>query len=102
MVSIDSILISKAENQVMKAVEVTGVVDEQGNLSLDNPIPESAHGAVRVIILYTESAIGIEQSPDPDDTSVEEVKASLRRALEQATSGQRLPLSQMWDGIDNE
>jgi plasmid maintenance system antidote protein VapI len=32
----------------------------------------------------------------------EDVKASLRRALEQATSGQRLPLSQMWDGIDNE
>ncbi len=32
----------------------------------------------------------------------EDVKASLRRSLEQATSGQRLPLSQMWDGIDNE
>jgi plasmid maintenance system antidote protein VapI len=31
-----------------------------------------------------------------------DIKASLRRALEQATSGQRLPLSQMWDGIDNE
>jgi addiction module HigA family antidote len=31
-----------------------------------------------------------------------DVKASLRRALEQAVAGQRLPLSQMWDGIDNE
>lgn len=31
-----------------------------------------------------------------------DVKASLRRALEQATSGQRLLLSQMWDGIDSE
>jgi hypothetical protein len=91
---------SKAENQVMKAVEVTGVVDEQGNLSLDSPIPETAHGAVRVIILYAESMEGTEQSPD--DTSVEDVKASLRRALDQAISGQRLPLSQMWDGIDNE
>jgi addiction module HigA family antidote len=31
-----------------------------------------------------------------------DIRASLRRALEQATLGQRLPLSQMWDGIDNE
>jgi addiction module HigA family antidote len=31
-----------------------------------------------------------------------DIKASLRRALEQAVSGQRLSLSQMWDGIDNE
>jgi N-acyl-D-aspartate/D-glutamate deacylase len=84
----------------MKAVEVTGVVDEQGNLSLDTPIPDNPHGAVRVIILYAESRQGTEQNPD--DTSVEDVKASLRRALAQGASGQRLPLSQMWDGIDNE
>lgn len=36
---------------------------------------------------------------DPDDTTVEEVKASLRKALQQASSGRRLPLSQMWEDI---
>ncbi len=39
---------------------------------------------------------------DPDDTSVEDIKASLRRALQEATSGQRISLSQMWEGIDTE
>lgn len=82
----------------MKAIEVTGIVDEQGNLSLNQPIPGAAHGQVRIIILYPESAE--EQVHDPDNTSTEEVKASLKRALQQATSGQRLPLSQMWEGID--
>jgi hypothetical protein len=82
----------------MKAVEVTGVVDEAGHLSLHEPVPSMAQGTVRVIILYPEQTEASEQ--DPDDTSVEDVKASLRRALQEATSGQRIPLSQMWDGID--
>lgn len=84
----------------MRAIEVTGVVDEQGNLSLSEPVPLTAQGLVRVIILYPEQTEESEQ--DPDDTSVEDIKASLRRALEQATSGQRIPLSQMWEGIDAE
>lgn len=84
----------------MRAVEVTGVVDEQGNLSLNEPVPLIAQGVVRVIILYPEQTEESEQ--DPDDTSVENIKASLRRALQQATSGQRIPLSQMWEGIDAE
>ncbi|MFN6527357.1 hypothetical protein [Nostoc sp. ChiSLP03a] len=39
---------------------------------------------------------------DPDDTPVEEIKASLRRALQQAKTGQHLPLSQMLERIDAE
>lgn len=84
----------------MKAVEVTGVVDEQGNLSLHSPVPAFAHGDVRVIILYPESTE--EAEDDPDDTSIEEIKASLRRALHQAKTGQRIPLAQMWEEIDAE
>ncbi|MBW4551788.1 MAG: hypothetical protein KME35_11860 [Aphanocapsa sp. GSE-SYN-MK-11-07L] len=84
----------------MRAVEVTGAVDEQGNLSLSEPVPLIAQGAVRVIILFSEQKEEFEQ--DPDDTSVEDIKASLQRALQQATSGQRIPLSQMWEGIDAE
>jgi hypothetical protein len=37
---------------------------------------------------------------DLDDTPPEEVKASLRRALQESKSGQRIPVAQMWDGID--
>jgi hypothetical protein len=84
----------------MRAIEVTGVVDEHGNLSLNEPMPEVAPGEVRIIILYPDQPEATEH--DPDDTPVEEVKASLRRALQQAVSGQRIPLDQMWEGIDAE
>jgi hypothetical protein len=84
----------------MKAIEVTGIVDEQGNLSLNQPVLDAAPGEVRVIILYPDQPQTPEQ--DSDDTPVEEIKASLRRALQQATSGQRIPLDQMWEGIDAE
>ncbi|MDS3862310.1 hypothetical protein RIF25_16035 [Thermosynechococcaceae cyanobacterium BACA0444] len=63
-------------------------------------MPVMTQGAVRVIILYPEQTEDLEQ--DADDTSVEAIKASLRRALQQATTGQRIPLSQMWEGIDAE
>jgi virulence-associated protein VagC len=80
----------------MKAIELTGTVDDRGNLSLDEPIQVSANSRVRVIILCSEESLKI----DPDDTPIEEVKASLRRALEEAKSEQRIPISQMWESID--
>jgi hypothetical protein len=82
----------------MKAIELTGTVDDRGNLSLDEPILVSANSRVRVIILCSEESIEI----DPDDTPIEEVKASLSRALQEAKSGQRIPISQMWESIDLE
>ncbi|MEM1172408.1 MAG: hypothetical protein AAGJ08_25850 [Cyanobacteria bacterium P01_H01_bin.35] len=84
----------------MKAIEVTGTLDEKGQLFLDQPIENSTPAKVRVILLFPEITEEIE--PDPDDTPVAEIKASLRRALQQAKSGQRIPLSEMWEGIDVE
>jgi hypothetical protein len=80
----------------MKAIELTGTVDDQGNLALDEPVLVSANSRVRVIILCSEEAIEV----NSDDTPIEEVKASLRRALQEAKSGQRIPISQMWKSID--
>ncbi len=80
----------------MKAIELTGTVDDRGNLALDEPVLVSANSRVRVIILCSEEASEV----DADDTPIEEVKASLRRALQEAKSGQRIPLSQMWESLD--
>lgn len=80
----------------MKAIELTGTVDDRGNLALDEPVLVSANSRVRVIILCSEEPTEV----DPDDTSIEDVKASLRRALQEAKSGQRIPISQMWESID--
>ena len=84
----------------MKTIEVTGTLDEKGQLSLDYPIKNLPPSRVRVIVLYPE--VNEEVETDPDDTPIAEVKASLRRALKQAKSGQRIPLSEMWEGIDVE
>jgi len=85
----------------MKAIEVTGKIDQEGNLILDKPIQGNTYPhQVRVIVLVPEEAEA--EEIDPDDTPIEEIKASLRRALHQAKTGQRLPLSQMWEGIDAE
>ncbi|RCJ40534.1 hypothetical protein A6769_04040 [Nostoc punctiforme NIES-2108] len=85
----------------MKASEVTGRIDSQGNLVLDEPIQGNTYPhQVRVIVLVPEQAEAEEL--DPDDTPVEEIKASLRRALQQAKAGQTRPISELWDRIDAE
>ncbi|NJR24500.1 MAG: hypothetical protein HC786_21260 [Richelia sp. CSU_2_1] len=87
----------------MKAVEVTGTIDEKGQLLLDRPLIAETPGRVRIIVLFQEPTEEIDEAEDdPDDTPVEEIKASLRRALQEAKAGQRIPLSQMWEGIDVE
>jgi PHD/YefM family antitoxin component YafN of YafNO toxin-antitoxin module len=83
----------------MKAIEVTGIVDETGNVCLDQPVGITAHSRIRAIILYSEESASLEE-PELYDTPLEEVKASLRRSLAEAKSGQRIPLAQMWEGID--
>ena len=84
----------------MKAVEVTGTIDEKGQLSLDQPIENFASSRVRVIVLFPE--VTEETETDPDDPPIEEIKASLRRAWQEAKAGKRIPLSEMWEGIDVE
>jgi hypothetical protein len=84
----------------MKAIEVTGQIDDQGILSLDQPVVIAAQSRVRVIILYAEDFP--ETEADPDDTPLEEVKAGLRRAFAEAKAGQRIPIAQMWEGIDSD
>ena len=84
----------------MRAVEVTGTIDREGHLLLDQPFGEDISSRVRVIVLFPEPVQELED--DLDDTPIEEVKASLRRAFQQAKAGQRIPFEKMWDGIDVE
>ena len=84
----------------MKAIEVTGRIDAQGNLLLDQPIQGTDYPhRVRVIVLVPEEA---EVADDPDDTPIEEVKASLRRALQQVKAGQTRSITELWHRIDAE
>jgi hypothetical protein len=83
----------------MQAFEVMGTVDEKGQLILDHHLDINTPSRVKVIVLVSSQD---ELESDPDDTPVEEIKASLRRALHEMKSGQRIPLEKMWEGIDAE
>lgn len=74
----------------MKAFEVMGKFDEKGQLLLDKPLEIHALKQVRVIILVSD-----ETESDSDDTSVMEIKASLKTALQEAKAGKRIPLEKM-------
>lgn len=80
----------------MKAQEVMGTVDKNGQLSLDKPLAVEKQSHVRVIVLFVEEEI------DEDDESKEAVLESLRTSLAEAKAGKTRPISQLWDGIDIE
>jgi PHD/YefM family antitoxin component YafN of YafNO toxin-antitoxin module len=84
----------------MKAIEVTGIVDDKGNVCIDQPVEITAHSRIRAIILYSEEFANIEE-PELYDTPIEEIKAGLLRSLAEAKSGQRIPIAKMWEGIDD-
>jgi hypothetical protein len=80
----------------MRAFEVMATVSNSKQLLLDSDLDWDT-SRVKVIILESD---GVEF--DPDDTPVEEVKASLRRALQEYKEGKRISLEDMWEGIDAE
>ncbi len=81
----------------MKAVEVMGKIDEKGQLFLDKPLEIDTPSRVKVILLFSE-----ENEIYAEDTPDEEIKASLRRALQEAKEGKTKPISKLWERIDND
>ena len=80
----------------MQAFEVMGRVDKNGQILLDEPLEIASDSRVRVILL-----VANDPDFDPDDTPVEEIKASLRRALQEVKEGKTRPVSELWERIDD-
>ena len=78
----------------MKAIEVTGTVNNKGQLSLDEPLTVDKFTRVRVIVLLSEA--------DSDEELLESPQESFRQGWHDAMTGNTLPVSQLWDGIDAE
>ncbi|MGF1539622.1 MAG: hypothetical protein ACFCU5_04095 [Pleurocapsa sp.] len=78
----------------MKAIEVTGTVDDKGQLSLDAPLTVDKFTRVRVIVLLSDA--------DNDKELLESPQESFRQGWHDVTTGNVLPVSQLWDGIDAE
>jgi hypothetical protein len=78
---------------VMRAFEVMATVSNSKQLILDSDLDWDT-SRVKVIILESD-----EVEFDPDDTPVEDVKASLRRALQDYKEGKTRPVSELWERI---
>ena len=79
----------------MKAIETTATIDETGRLTLDQSLDIHKPQRVRVIVLISE-----DEELDPDETPTEIVIEGIHQGLREALSGQTIPLSEMWEGID--
>ena len=78
----------------MKAIEVTGTVNNKGQLSLDKPLTVNESTRVRVIVLLSDT--------DSEDELSESPQESFRQGWQDAVTGKTSPVSQLWDGIDAE
>ncbi|BAZ25283.1 hypothetical protein NIES4073_61870 [Kalymmatonema gypsitolerans NIES-4073] len=81
----------------MKAIETTATINENGELTLDKSLEITKPQRVRIIVLLSE-----EDETDPDETPTQIVIEGIRQGLHEALTGQTIPLSQMWEGIDAE
>lgn len=79
----------------MKAVKAIGRVDEQGQIHLDQPLVD-VNGRVEVIVLIGET------EPELDQASKDEILADFRQAWHEAMTGQTVPVSQIWEGIEHD
>ncbi|NJM73871.1 MAG: hypothetical protein HC862_29260 [Scytonema sp. RU_4_4] len=78
----------------MKAIEIMGTVDEQGQLSLDVPLSVDKHTRVRVIVLLAEEAEK-ENKHEEDEEISESATESFRQGWYDAMTGNTLPVSQL-------
>jgi hypothetical protein len=79
----------------MKAIETTATINDLGQLTLDDPLIPTASRRVRVIVLIPE-----DEEADPDETPDSTALEGIRQGLHEAFTGQTIPLTQMWEGID--
>ncbi|NJM19584.1 MAG: hypothetical protein HC874_26330 [Richelia sp. SL_2_1] len=80
----------------MKAIKVTGTINTDGQLILDNPITTDQNSRVEVIVLIQETS-----EIDQNNPSKEVIVEDFRQAWHEAMTGQTIPASQIWEGIED-
>ncbi|MEH2146947.1 type II toxin-antitoxin system RelN family antitoxin [Nostoc sp.] len=79
----------------MKALKVMATINEQRQITLDNPLITDKNSRVEVIILIPEEEV-------LNDQSQTEVLADFRQAWHEAMTGQTIPVAQLWEGLEND
>jgi hypothetical protein len=79
----------------MKALKVMGTIDEQGQLTLDQPLVIDRNSRVEVIVLIPETT-------DDDEPSQADLLEDFKQAWHEAMTGQTIPVSQLWEDLEND
>jgi len=79
----------------MKALKVMATINEEGQLTLDQPFTTDKNSRVEVIVLIPEPRAS-------NDTPQTEVLADFREAWREAMTGQTIPIAQVWEGLEND
>jgi hypothetical protein len=79
----------------MKAIKVMATTDASGQITLDIPLALDKNSRVEVIVLIQEAEI------DDDETPREEILEDFRQAWHEAMTGKTIPISQLWEGIED-
>jgi hypothetical protein len=77
----------------MKAFKTMATINDQGQIKLDSPLLSNKNSRVEIIVLIPESA---------EDFTKEELISDFHQAWHEAMTGQTIPLSQLWEGIEND
>lgn len=80
----------------MKAFEVMGTVDEQGQVYLDIPLGVDKDTRVKVIVLLSDEGEG--ENDDDDEVISESARESFRQGWYDVMRGNVLPVSELWEG----
>ncbi|MBW4622195.1 MAG: hypothetical protein KME17_22930 [Cyanosarcina radialis HA8281-LM2] len=77
----------------MKAIETNATLTENGQLTLDEPLPLLHRNRVRVIVL-------IPEEDELEEDSIETIREGLDRGWQEVLTGKTRPVSQLWEGMD--
>ncbi|GBF80543.1 type II toxin-antitoxin system RelN family antitoxin [Aphanothece sacrum] len=84
---------------IMKAIKVMATVDEKGSLLLEQPLNIRQNSRVEVIVLISET-VDLKEN-DESIESKEDILKDFRQAWYEAMTEQTIPVSQLWEGIEN-
>jgi hypothetical protein len=88
----------------MKAYEFSTTINSDGKVELPKHLRDlTGQSKVRIIVLVEEVPDEqTEMADEIEDTSPQEIAASLARALYEVKTGQTKPISELWDRLDGE
>ncbi|MBD2146473.1 MAG: hypothetical protein VKL60_19300 [Sphaerospermopsis sp.] len=80
----------------MKAIKVMATINEQGQLTLDSPLITDKNSRVEVIVLIPDTT-----EINEDEPTKEALLEDFRQAWHEAMTGKTIPVSQIWEGLDD-